>query len=33
MGTGTVVWDNGTVTVEAIDLQGQPVVTYEDIVR
>lgn len=27
MGTGTVVWDNGTVTVEALDLRGAPLVT------
>jgi hypothetical protein len=26
MGTGTVVWDNGALTVEAIGLEGQPVV-------
>ena len=24
MGTGTVVWDDGTVTVEAVGLQGTP---------
>ena len=27
MGTGTVVWDNGRVTVEAVDLKGAPRVT------
>lgn len=26
MGAGTVVWDNGQVTVEAVGLQGEPVV-------
>jgi hypothetical protein len=26
MGTGTLVWDNGEVTVEAVGLQGEPVV-------
>jgi len=24
MGTGTVVWDNGLVTVQAVGLQGEP---------
>lgn len=24
MGTGTVIWDNGNVTIDAIDLQGEP---------
>jgi hypothetical protein len=27
MGTGTVVWDKGQVTVEAVDLQGTPTIT------
>jgi len=27
MGTGTVVWDNGQVSVDAIDLEGTPIVT------
>jgi len=26
MGTGTVVWDNGEVTIDAIDLEGEPIV-------
>lgn len=31
MGTGTVIWDNGTVTVDAIDLQGEPIITYAEV--
>jgi hypothetical protein len=27
MGTGTIVWDNGAVTIEAVDLTGTPAVT------
>lgn len=27
MGTGTVVWDNGKVTIDAIDLAGTPTIT------
>ncbi|MBT3605388.1 MAG: hypothetical protein HN521_20175, partial [Candidatus Latescibacteria bacterium] len=26
MGTGTVVWNNGEVTIDAIDLEGEPIV-------
>jgi hypothetical protein len=26
MGTGTVVWDNGQVTIEAVDLRGEPII-------
>jgi hypothetical protein len=37
MGIGTVVWDNGQVTVEAIGLKGEPVVSaahrFEDGTR
>lgn len=28
MGTGTVIWDNGSVTVNAIDIQGEPSITH-----
>jgi len=33
MGVGTVVWDNGEVTVEAVDLQGTPEVAGGRLVR
>lgn len=33
MGTGTVVWDNGRVTVDAIDLKGRPKVTGGALVK
>jgi hypothetical protein len=29
MGTGTVMWDNGKVTVDAIGVQGPPAITYD----
>lgn len=33
MGTGTVVWDNGKVTIDAIDLKGTPKVTGGTLVE
>jgi hypothetical protein len=33
MGTGTVVWDNGRITIDAIDLSGTPVVTGGTLVE
>ena len=29
MGIGTVVWDNGKVTIEAVGVQGEPVIRVE----
>ena len=33
IGTGTVVWDNGKVTIDAIDLEGEPIVIGGSLVR